>query len=105
MKDRGRENDGRQMERNRDFLERTSLSRVFHDAGEFGEENVQEIDEEWAEFERVLRFVMECSTLNFLVEIFNVKIILNFFRSNFVKNSKIKSNGFLLTENSKLCNY
>lgn len=52
MKDRGRDNDGRQMERNRDFLER-----IIHDAGEFGEENVQEIDEEWAEFERVLRFV------------------------------------------------
>lgn len=52
MKERRRENDGRIMERNRDFLER-----IIHDAGEFGEENVQEIDEEWAEFERVLRFV------------------------------------------------
>lgn len=50
MKDRGRDNDGRQMERNRDFLER-----IIHDAGEFGEDNVEEIDEEWAEFERVLR--------------------------------------------------
>jgi hypothetical protein len=38
------------MERNRDFLER-----IVHDAGEFGEENVEEIDEEWAEFERALR--------------------------------------------------
>lgn len=46
MKDRGREHD----ERGRDFFER-----IIHDAGAFGEENVEEIDEEWAEFERVLR--------------------------------------------------
>lgn len=50
MKERGREHDGREMERNRDFFER-----IIHDAGEFGEENVEEIDEEWAEFEKVLR--------------------------------------------------
>lgn len=47
MKDRGREErDGR----GRDFFER-----IIHDAGAFGEENVEEIDAEWAEFEKVLR--------------------------------------------------
>lgn len=46
MKDRGREHD----ERGRDFFER-----IIHDAGAFGEENVEEIDEEWAAFEKVLR--------------------------------------------------
>lgn len=64
MKERGREHNGRdhngrehterERERNLDFFER-----IIHyaDAGEFGEENVQQIDEEWAEFERVLRLV------------------------------------------------
>lgn len=45
MKARGREHD----ERGRDFFER-----IIHDAGAFGEENVEEIDEEWAEFEKAL---------------------------------------------------
>ncbi|CRL08156.1 CLUMA_CG020929, isoform A [Clunio marinus] len=50
MKDHNREQHEREMERGRDFFER-----IIHDAGAFGEENVDEIDEEWAEFERVLR--------------------------------------------------
>lgn len=53
MKDRG--HDEREIERGRDFFER-----IIHDAGEFGEENVDEIDEEWAEFEKVLRCVENC---------------------------------------------
>lgn len=52
MKDRGREHDGREIERGRDFFER-----IIHDAGEFGEENVDEIDAEWAQFEKALRCV------------------------------------------------
>lgn len=36
----------------RDFFER-----IIHDAGEFGEENVDEIDKEWAEFESFMRWV------------------------------------------------
>lgn len=39
-------------ERGREFLER-----IIHDAGEFGEENVDEIDKEWAEFESFMRLV------------------------------------------------
>jgi hypothetical protein len=53
MKDRG--HDEREIERGRDFFER-----IIHDAGEFGEENVDEIDAEWAEFEKVLRCVRVC---------------------------------------------
>lgn len=52
MKDRGRGHDEREIERGRDFFER-----IIHDAGEFGEENVDEIDAEWAEFEKALRCV------------------------------------------------
>jgi hypothetical protein len=48
MKDRGHV----EHERGRDFFER-----IIHDAGEFGEENVDEIDAEWAEFEKALRCV------------------------------------------------
>lgn len=33
------------------------LERIIHDAGEFGEENVDEIDKEWAEFESFMRLV------------------------------------------------
>jgi hypothetical protein len=50
MKDRG--HDEREIERGRDFFER-----IIHDAGEFGEENVDEIDAEWEAFEKVLRCV------------------------------------------------
>lgn len=58
MKDRGRDRDRdrdrdrereRERERGRDFLES-----IIHDA-EFGEENVEQVDEEWADFEKVLR--------------------------------------------------
>lgn len=52
MKNRGREHDERELERGRDFFER-----IIHDAGEFGEENVDEIDKEWAEFESFMRLV------------------------------------------------
>lgn len=48
MKDRGHV----EHERGRDFFER-----IIHDGGEFGEENVDEIDAEWAEFEKALRCV------------------------------------------------
>lgn len=49
MKDRGgRDHHNHQAS---DFLER-----IIHDAGEFGEDNVEQVDEEWAEFERVLRY-------------------------------------------------
>lgn len=48
MKDR----EERELERGRDFFER-----IIHDAGEFGEENVDEIDKEWAEFESFMRLV------------------------------------------------
>ena len=40
-------------DRGRDFFER-----IIHDAGEFGEENVEEIDQEWAEFENFMRWVV-----------------------------------------------
>lgn len=40
---------------NRD--ERKILERIMHDAGEFGEENVDEIDKEWEEFESFMRLV------------------------------------------------
>lgn len=56
MKDRGRDRERdrdrerqREHERGRDFLES-----IIHDA-EFGEENVEQVDEEWADFEKVLR--------------------------------------------------
>lgn len=39
-------------DRGRDFLER-----IIHDAGEFGEENVEQVDREWAEFEKFMRWV------------------------------------------------
>lgn len=52
MKDR--KHDEREIERGRDFFER-----IIHDAGEFGEENVDEIDQEWEEFEKVLRCVVK----------------------------------------------
>lgn len=42
----------RELDRGRDFFER-----IIHDAGEFGEENVDEIDKEWAEFESFMRLV------------------------------------------------
>lgn len=48
MKDR----DERELGRGREFFER-----IIHDAGEFGEENVDEIDKEWAEFESFMRWV------------------------------------------------
>lgn len=41
-------------DRGRDFFER-----IIHDAGEFGEENVELVDREWAEFENFMRWV-EC---------------------------------------------
>lgn len=41
---------------NRDEREKF-LERIIHDAGEFGEENVDEIDKEWAEFESFMRLV------------------------------------------------
>lgn len=50
MKARGRDHDERELERGRDFFER-----IIHDAGAFGEENVHEVDEEWAEFEKALQ--------------------------------------------------
>lgn len=42
----------RELDRGRDFFER-----IIHDAGAFGEENVDEIDKEWAEFESFMRLV------------------------------------------------
>lgn len=50
MKDRTERERDLDRDRGRDFFER-----IIHDAGEFGEENVDEIDKEWAEFESFMR--------------------------------------------------
>lgn len=50
---------------------------------EFGEENVDEIDEEWAEFERVLRYKFINEILFFLV-LYLLTFKVNHFNVNFV---------------------
>lgn len=59
---RGREHEEHELDRGREFFER-----IIHDAGEFGEENVEEIDREWSEFENFMRWVLRGSCQSWLL--------------------------------------